>query len=271
MIQPNASSEPGDLVQQTSEGLSLLSPGTAAGEALDKFEASFDKQTGVLSITINDNTVKVTGLPTEQSLPSGPQGARGKEGKSGTPGRNGRDGAQGIQGCIGPKGDRGPKGATGATGEKGDQGVTGAVGPTGPTGSTGATGNDGNEPEYFAGVRNEEGSHSFTEVDGQGNTTQGRSPYVKLIQSGAMHQWGRFINDTGTSEVTVLFSEPFVNRVTGILVFFVDPLSYQSQNYEVGDFIDIDSDIGGFTIGVTGSPTLPLTDNWDFYWLAMGD
>jgi hypothetical protein len=271
MIQPTEGSESGDFVQQTDQGLETQSPGTSATEALDTFTADFDKQSGVLSITINNRTVRVSGLPTELNLPSGPQGARGKEGKAGTPGRNGRDGATGIQGCAGPKGDRGPKGATGATGERGIQGPIGNAGPTGPTGATGATGTDGNEPEYFAGIRNQEGSHTFTETDDEGNTTQGRSPYIRMIESGAMIEWGRYIQDTGTEEVTVLFSEPFVNRVTSIMIFFNDPYSFQAQNYEIGDFVDVDSDIGGFTIGVKGTFTLPLSDVWDFTWIALGD
>ena len=271
MISPSPGSETGDTVYNTEQGLQTQNPAQQTSSMIEKFDAEFDKQSGVLSITINNRTVRVTGIPTELNLPSGPIGPRGKEGPPGISGRNGRDGPKGEQGCIGPKGDRGPRGATGPTGERGIQGVIGPIGPTGATGPTGERGIDGDEPEYFAGVRNEEGSHSFIEVDGEGNTTQGRSPYVRMIRSGAMHQWGRFINDTGTEEVTVLFSEPFKNRVTGLMVFFNDPYSYQSQNYEFGTYIDIDNDIGGFTIGVKGTFSLPLSDLWDFNWVAFGD
>ena len=263
--------EEGDVVRQTPEGLAPQRASESDAALIDTFKGDYDKQTGMLIITINDHTIRIPGLPTETNLATGATGPRGKTGKAGTAGRNGRDGAKGDQGCDGPKGDRGPRGSTGATGERGIQGVIGPVGPTGPTGPTGNAGLDGAEPEYFAGVRSDDGSHNFTETDAQGNTTQGRSPYIRMVRSGAMIEWGRFISDAGTEEVSVLFSEAFKNRVTAVLVFFTDPYSFQAENYEIGEYITINSDIGGFTIGVKGTFSLPLSDLWDFTWVALGD
>jgi hypothetical protein len=272
MLDPGPNTDPGDFVQQNNDGqLELQTPGSPPGEQLPGINMEFDRDSGTLTLTVGDAIVQARGLPTEQTLPSGPIGPRGREGKAGTQGRNGRDGAPGIQGCQGPKGDRGPKGATGATGERGIQGPVGDLGPTGPIGPTGPAGIDGEEPEYFPGIRNSLGSHTFVDIDDEGNTIQGESPFIRMVRSGAMLEWGRYVSDTGTEDVTVLFSQAFVNRVTGVFIFWTNPNSYQAQNYELGEFIEIDSDIGGFTIGVSGSPTLPLTDTWDFQWLALGD
>lgn len=274
MIDPGSNTDPGDFVQQNNDGtLELQTPGSPPGEQLPGIQMEFDKESGTLTLVVGDAVVQTRGLPTEATLPSGPIGPRGREGKPGTTGRNGRDGTPGIQGCQGPKGDRGPKGATGSTGERGIQGPIGDLGPTGPTGPTGPAGIDGEEPEYFPGIRNNLGSHTFIEPDPDdvNNTIQGQSPFIRMVRSGAMFEWGRYISDTGTEDVTILFSQAFTNRVTGVFLFFTDPNSYQAQNYALGEFIEIDADVGGMTVGVTGSPTLPLTDLWDFQWLVLGD
>lgn len=268
MISAGANSDNGDFVQNTSEGLKLLAPGTTPNEQLEAFELDYDKQTGVLTVQINDVIKRVTGLPTELNLPAGEKGQRGREGKQGTSGRNGRDGSPGIQGCQGPKGDRGPKGATGATGDRGIQGVIGPIGPTGATGPTGPSGIDGTEPEYNVGVRNEAGSNTTGTTD----TVDGENPYLRMQRSGAMIEWGRCITvGSASGDAAVTFSRAFTNRVTGLLIFFTDPTSYQAQNYVIREYTPIDDDIGGFSIGVSGSPSLPLEDVWDFTWIALGD
>lgn len=268
MINPGSNTQEGDFVQNTSEGLKLLTPGTTPNEQLESFALDFDRQSGTLTVNINGVVRRVSGMPTELNLPSGPIGPRGREGTPGNPGRNGRDGAPGIQGCQGPKGDRGPKGATGPTGERGEQGPIGPIGPTGSQGERGLPGNDGEEPEYFVGVRNEAGSNTTEPLD----EVQGENPFIRMRQTGAMIQWGRCISAgdvTGT--VSVNFTREFTNRVTNLMLFFNDPYSYQAQNYDTPEYTELDADIGGFSIGVKGTPTLPLADQWDFFWIAMGD
>jgi hypothetical protein len=268
MISPGANSQPGDFVQSTTEGFKALTPGSTPNEQLENFDLEYDKQTGVLTVKINDVTRRVTGLPTELNLPRGQIGQRGREGRPGEGGRNGRDGGAGIQGCQGPKGDRGPKGATGATGERGIQGVIGPIGPTGNTGITGPAGINGEEPEYSVGVRNEAGSNTTD----PGDTVDGQNPFLRMPRSGAMIEWGRSITlGSVGGDAAVTFSRAFTNRVTGLLIFFTDPTSYQAQNYVIREYTPIDDDIGGFSIGVSGSPTLPLADLWDFTWIAFGD
>lgn len=268
MINPGANSDSGDFVQNTDEGLKLLNPGTTPNEQIEGIQLDYDKQSGTLVLNLNGNVARATGLPTEQNLPRGQQGLRGREGNPGTSGRNGRDGAPGIQGCQGPKGDRGPKGSTGPTGERGLQGVVGPIGPTGATGERGPSGSDGEEPEYFVGVRNEAGSNTTDPLD----EVQGENPFIRMRRTGATIQWGRVIS-TGdvTGTVSVNFTREFTNRVTNLMLFFTDPYSYQAQNYDVPEYTPLDADIGGFSIGVKGSPTLPLSDSWDFFWIALGD
>lgn len=68
-----------------------------------------------------------------------------------------------------------------------------------------------------------------------------------------------------------MFPKNFVNGVASLVLTFVDPDTYQAHHYTVGDYIMDDVEIGGVTIGLDGSIPSPLTDKWDFFWIAMGD
>lgn len=260
--------ETGDYIQQTTQGLKPSTPSKTPNEHLSAFELDFDSESGTLTLNLNGVVRRVSGLPTQLNLPAGPIGPRGREGMPGTPGRNGRNGAPGEQGCQGPKGDRGPKGATGSTGERGQQGPIGPIGPTGPTGPKGDSGSDASEAEYREGTVNENGSHVSAPLD----EVQGENPFIRMPGRDPMIAWGHCVSAGDvTGAVSVNFSRAFVNRVSGLFLFFTDPNSFQANNYAMPQYIEIDDDIGGFTVGLTGNPTLPLADQWDFFFLALGD
>lgn len=104
----------------------------------DPVSGFFDDVTGTLVLNLENGTqIKISGLPTVNSLGQGAVGPTGPRGENGTNGANGTNGEKGSTGCQGPPGTPGKQGAVGPTGAAGEIGPRGETGPTGPRGDDG--------------------------------------------------------------------------------------------------------------------------------------
>lgn len=245
MIMPNDGSDTGDVV--TTEGNNLVNKKNVVpvGDAAVK-DGRFDTTTGTLFLTLgDDSTLVIDGLPTEQTIGTGPKGDRGMPGKEGRPGRNGKDGRDGEQGCPGPKGDKGEIGPTGPEGPQGEKGDTGAQGLQGPQGETGPKGEPGQEPVYVYGAN---------------------ASYEYTIQHGRVMAWGHYQSDGSTNVADVRYPQATTRLTQTIVCFFANPQSVQAQNYEIEAQTN-----EGFALRVPDTFSLPLADDWDFQWIALGD
>ncbi len=247
MIRHESSVKKGDVL--LSDGIEF-GAGSAESEdtlaiALDESRCHFDSQSGTLVlIQTNKAIIKISGFSELASIADhiGRRGPRGLEGKRGGNGRAGRDGKDGDQGCSGAKGDTGPQGNTGATGATGNTGATGGTGGTGATGDRGATGAD---------------AAAGTIIAADGSLVEYVRDTQRKLQGGAFQD----TNDVDT--ITVTFPIPFDIQCTSFILTFIDAKSVQAIEYEI-----VEIDKGGVTIHVPRTP--PLSDDWDFTWLAFG-
>jgi hypothetical protein len=232
----------------------------SSGSSADKFvnNASFDPETGILSLNMDDNSViNVNGFMTVGNIGVGPSGATGPSGIGGQKGKNGKDGRQGLPGCTGPKGDPGPLGAAGPIGPTGPRGLSGATGPQGPSGGSGANGVDGERPVYTPGT------------DGSSET----------ITTGRIVQWGRFTDAISGQIKTLIYPESFTSatRPKSMLMQWVNPASNVANKVRIDNM-----ELGSATLSVIPSlleeepdgngGTQPVVmSGWDFYWFLIGE
>jgi len=245
MIAPSQNSADNDVVKTAGGKLKSEQNVVPIGDAAVK-SGRYDTTTGTLMITLgDDSTLVVEGFPTDQSIGTGPKGDRGAVGKGGRPGKNGKDGLDGPQGCPGSKGDKGeigptgPEGPMGITGEQGIQGIQGQQGDRGPKGEP------GQEPIY---VYSEAGSEERT------------------VQYGRVMLWGHYQSDGSVNTADVRYPQATTRLTQTVVAFFANPQSVQAQNYEIEAQTK-----EGFALRVPSSFALPLDDDWDFQWIALGD
>ena len=245
MIAPSQNSTDNDVVKTSNGRLQSEQNVVPIGDAAVK-DGRYDTTTGTLMITLgDDSTLVVEGFPTEQSIGTGPKGDRGGAGKEGRPGKNGKDGSEGPQGCPGAKGDKGEIGPTGPEGPIGLTGEQGIQGIQGPQGDQGPKGEPGQEPVY---IYSEAGSEERT------------------IQYGRVMLWGHFQADGSSNTADVRYPQATTRLTQTIVCFFANPQSIQAQNYEIEAQTK-----EGFALRVPDSFALPLADEWDFQWIALGD
>ena len=190
-------------------------------------EASNVHASNTVNINAGDNiAIKRNGNTIEISSTAG---AKGDTGATGAKGDTGATGAKGDTGAAGAKGDTGDKGEDGTSfsaevvnngdgthtitvTNESDGSVTttivkdGKNGKDGATGATGAAGKDGKNAEATV-VNNNNGTHTVTIVDGNGQTT---STVVKDGATGAAGKDGKNAeakvvdNNNGTHTVTIV-------------------------------------------------------------------
>lgn len=225
----------------------------------------FDNVTGTLTITTSDgSTAVVSGFPTAKDLATGREGKAGKDGATGPTGRDGQDGRDGQAGCRGVKGSRGRLGPTGSTGPVGATGSTGVTGPTGPTGPTGSKGKDAAQEEYVV----------TNVVDLATNTPylQSFEGYARDPDSKRITNMGRVHAAAQLSTVNVNFKTPFLNRLVSLNITFLNNRTNQASTFAIYDLNMSDgswenSMLGGFVLQSRGTNT----EDWDFYYTAIGD
>jgi len=226
---------------------------------------SYDQMTGTLTIRNSDGTVStVSGFPTLSQIQAGQKGEPGADGAPGTPGADGRDGKDGEQGCPGRKGDRGRLGPTGPTGAVGPTGNTGPTGELGPTGPVGERGTDATIEEYVA--------NNVVDPDTNQVYMKSYDGYNFDTDSGRIINMGRAHSRKERSTVNVVFAKPFVNRLVSLSITFLNNTTNQAKTYKIYDLNMSDGSwenamLGGFVLQSTGTNT----EDWDFYFTAIGD
>lgn len=244
LLSPSSSAETGDVLKV------LGSEVTAQSEMSDDLAVSleggdFDPSSGTLILRLNNsNLIRISGLPTEQTIGVGPSGKQGLRGKQGINGKDGKDGKRGLSGCDGRKGDRGRRGQIGPVGPTGPRGSTGALGPTGATGNTGPRGSDGQEPVLITGS---DGSYEYT------------------IKHGRLMQWGTYRGGSVDQAIDIPFPLAFTRECTTVLITFIKGGIEQASLYELS------WDTEGFLLEMPVNFPIPLNDAWEFTWSAYGD
>jgi len=244
LLVASASAETGDVLKI------LGTEVTAQSEMSDDLAVSleggdFDASSGTLLLRLNNsNIIRISGLPTEQTIGVGPSGKQGLRGKQGINGKDGKDGKRGASGCDGRKGDRGRRGQIGPVGPTGAIGPTGSIGPTGATGATGPRGLDGQEPVYVTGT---EGSYEYT------------------IKHGRIMQWGTYRGGSIDQAIDMPFPIAFNRECTTVIVTFINAATEQASLYE------LTWDSEGFLLEMPTNFPIPLNDAWEFTWSAYGD
>ena len=138
-------------------------------DALTAIDFSYDADNGIVSITMADGSVFVTGDirgAAGADGADGSDGANGADGADGSSSGSGSTGATGAQGEPGIAGLQGPVGAQGAQGAQGNTGATGSNGLNGSNGSNGASaydlwitaGNSGTVEEFLASLVGNDGA-----------------------------------------------------------------------------------------------------------------
>lgn len=247
MLRHNADVKKGDVILSNGEefGAGAAESEDTLAIALDEDRCQFDSSSGTLILVqTNKAIVRITGFSELASIVEhlGRRGPRGKEGKRGAKGRDGRDGKDGEQGCSGAKGDTGPQGNTGATGARGHTGATGDRGATGATGATGARGEDATA----------------------GRLIEAETSLIEVVDDTSRKlQAGTFTDGNDVNTITVTFPVAFDVACNSFQLTFKDGKSIQAQEYEI-----VEKDKGGVTIHVPRTP--PLSDSWEFDWIAFG-
>jgi hypothetical protein len=245
MISASPGSQSGDVVTQQEGKLGTernIIP-VGAGSIVS---GRYDATTGTLHLNLGDGrTLVIKGFATEQTVGLGPKGNRGPLGKDGRVGKNGLNGREGLQGCPGVKGDKGEIGPNGTQGPEGPVGEPGNQGIQGSKGVRGPTGNPGQEPIYVYGTT---------------------SSQEHTVQHGRVMLWGHYMHDGSVNIADVRYPQATSRLTQTIICFFSDSQSMQAQNYSIEAQTN-----EGFTLRVPDSFILPLSDSWDFQWIALGD
>lgn len=258
MLTPGNNAQVNDEVVYNGQSLETQAPGVGNNTDLHITDASYDPESGVLTLTRNDTAVlQVSGFMTSGNIGTGPRGPTGPSGAVGQNGRHGKDGRPGIPGCTGPKGDSGPAGPQGATGPQGPRGYAGPTGPQGPAGASGASGADGERPVYTAGTINS----------------------TEKTSSGRLMMWGRFTDSAPGITKQLLFPEALANpsKPVALHLQWVNPSSnvankvrVQSINAGYAELSVNTSLLDQIPDGSGGTQAVPAS-GWDFYWTLLGE
>lgn len=226
---------------------------------------SYDPMTGTLTVRNPDGALTtVSGFPTLSQIQAGQKGEPGVDGAPGTPGADGRDGKDGEQGCPGRKGDRGRMGPTGPTGAVGPTGNTGPTGEIGPTGPVGERGTDATVEEYVA--------NNVVDPDTSRVYMKSYDGFNYDKDSGRITNMGRVHARKERNTVNVVFAKPFINRLVSLSITFLNNTTNQAKTYKIYDLNMSDgswenSMLGGVVLQSTGTNS----DDWDFFFTAIGD
>lgn len=239
------------------------------GESDPQFDGvatySYDAQTGTMTVLYPDGRMqRVEGFVRISDLQQAMKGDPGIEGTPGIHGKDGRAGKDGEQGCPGRKGDRGRMGPTGGTGARGSTGDTGPTGDFGPTGPTGPSGKDAIKPDYNTVV--------YVDPDTDVPYPQAFLGYDHDVMTGRIFNSGRIIARSLRDTVNVTFLKPFQNHVLSIQITFLNSVTNQAKTFKLYNKAREDGTLennmlGGFVIKCTGVNT----DDWDFFFTALGD